>query len=322
MDVKNFFFYPLIAASLCWAFISILKVQEHQDFLKMEYPECTLKNENRELVFFVTMIVLAIGKHPLENSSKNLFIKIITEKRFPLNSEARRSKAQMMGERVFKVTVNIMFLGVLYKIMSGEDCDFFDTRVGGRMDHPLYFNNHPCQKIPKFLDSFYIVKIAYHCYELISTMMFDMKRPDFPEYMLHHFLTFALILFSYSVNYLPIGAAVMFLHDVTDLTTTIFKLVCDVTPDLIQILAYLSMTIGWAYFRLWYFPFHVIGRIFEEIVTFNEKTFNLNLARMLTTFLVFLFMMHIFWFYLMIKGGIKRMMNKDYILVKGTANQN
>jgi|LauGreDrversion4_2_1035121.scaffolds.fasta_scaffold632568_2 hypothetical protein len=82
------------------------------------------------------------------------------------------------------------------------------------------------------------------------------------------------------------------------------------------------MTIGWAYFRLWYFPFHVIGRIFEEIVTFNEKSFDLNLARMLPTFLVFLLMMHIFWFYLMLKGGIKRMMNKDYILVKGTANQN
>ena len=139
----------------------------------------------------------------------------------------------MMGERVFKITVNLLFLIFLFKIMSGEDCEFFDRRVGGRMDHPLYFYNHPCQKIPKYLDSFYITKIAYHCYELVSTIMFDMKRPDFPEYMLHHFLTFALILFSYSVNYLPIGAAVMFLHDITDLTTTIFKLVCDVTPDVI-----------------------------------------------------------------------------------------
>ena len=105
----------------------------------MEYPECTLKNENRELIFFVTMIVLAIGKHPLENGSKNLFYKTITEKKFPLNSEARRDKAKMMGERVFKVTVNLLFLGVLYKIMSGDDCDFFDVRVGGSIEHPLYY---------------------------------------------------------------------------------------------------------------------------------------------------------------------------------------
>jgi hypothetical protein len=74
------------------------------------------------------------------------------------------------------------------------------------------------------------------------------------------------------VNYQPIGAAVMLLHDVTDLTTTIFKLVCDVTPDAIQILAYLLMTVTWAYFRLWYFPKYVIGRMIEEMTTFNEKT--------------------------------------------------
>jgi ceramide synthetase len=80
------------------------------------------------------------------------------------------------------------------------------------------------------MDSFYIFKMSYHCFELMNTIMFDMKRPDFPEYMLHHFLTFTLILFSYVVNYLPVGAAVMILHDVTDLTTTIFKLFCDVTP--------------------------------------------------------------------------------------------
>jgi len=72
--------------------------------------------------------------------------------------------------------------------------------------------------------------MSYHCFELINTILFDKKRSDFPEYVLHHFLTFILILFSYVVNYLPVGATVMILHDVTDLTTTIFKLFCDVTP--------------------------------------------------------------------------------------------
>ena len=80
------------------------------------------------------------------------------------------------------------------------------------------------------MDSFYVFKMSYHCYELIYTIIFDRKRADFPEYMLHHFLTFTLILFSYVCNYLPVGAAVMILHDVTDLFVTIFKLNCDLTP--------------------------------------------------------------------------------------------
>jgi hypothetical protein len=90
------------------------------------------------------MNIVAIGKYPLENYSKILFIKIITERKFPLNSKARKDKAEMMGGRVFKVTVNLLFLGFLFKIMSGDDCDFFDIRVGGSIEHPLYFYNHPC----------------------------------------------------------------------------------------------------------------------------------------------------------------------------------
>jgi TLC domain len=61
----------------------------------------------------------------------------------------------------------------------------------------------------------------------------DRRRADFPEYLLHHFVTFALILFSYALNYMPIGAAVMILHDVTDLGASIFKLTIDVTPFVI-----------------------------------------------------------------------------------------
>ena len=92
----------------------------------------------------------------------------------------------------------------------------------------------------------------------------DSRRADFPEYLLHHFVTCALILFSYALNYMPIGAAVMILHDVTDLGASIFKLTIDVTPFVIQMLGYLTMLISWVYFRLWFFPLFVIKRIYEE----------------------------------------------------------
>jgi len=50
----------------------------------------------------------------------------------------------MLGERIFKVTMNVIHITLLYKIMRGEDCNFLDVRVGGRTEHPLYFYNHPC----------------------------------------------------------------------------------------------------------------------------------------------------------------------------------
>ncbi len=66
-------------------------------------------------------------------------MKSIPEKKFPVGSEARSAKAQMLGERIFKITMNIICVGIMYKIMSGDDCNFFDVRVGGRTEHPLYF---------------------------------------------------------------------------------------------------------------------------------------------------------------------------------------
>ena len=106
--------------------------------------------------------------------------------------------------------------------------------------------------------------MLFRSYELGYTIIFDRKRHDFPEYVLHHFLTFTLIYFSYVVNYLPVGAAVMILHDVTDLTCSIFKMVVDITPMTFQVGGYILMVSTWVYFRLWYFPGFVIARIYEE----------------------------------------------------------
>jgi hypothetical protein len=58
-----------------------------------------------------------------------------------------------------------------------------------------------------------------------------------------------------------VGAAVMLVHDVTDLSVSIFKLLVDVTHYVIQFSAYFQMLGFWIYLRLWYFPFHIIGTI-------------------------------------------------------------
>lgn len=155
--------------------------------------------------------------------------------------------------------------------------------------------------------------MAYHCYELSHTILADRHRVDFPEYVLHHFLTFTLVFFSYLLNYLPIGAAVMVLHDVTDLTASFFKLMIDVTPFALQMTSFVLMLVSWAYFRLYFFPVHVIGRIYEEAQDWRGLVpMNGNSVAMLSGFLFVLFCLHVFWFYIMLKGLIKRFSKQDY----------
>ena len=61
-----------------------------------------------------------------------------------MGSHLRDTKAQMLGERIFKITMNVLCVGLVYYILLGGDCDFLDTRIGGKTEHPLFFYNHPC----------------------------------------------------------------------------------------------------------------------------------------------------------------------------------
>lgn len=128
---------------------------------------------------------------------------------------------------MFKILMNILCVTSLYAIMLNSN--FLDSRLGGANPDPNYFENFPCQKIPPFLDDYYIFRMSFHVFELIKTIIYERDRNDYIEYFLHHLLTAALIFFSYSINQLPVGATVMLLHDITDLTVSFFKVTIDVT---------------------------------------------------------------------------------------------
>lgn len=130
-------------------------------------------------------------------------------------------------------------------------------------------------------------------------------------------MTWALIMFSYFSNYIPIGAAIMLVHDITDMFMSILKLVVDITSRKIEYTAYTIMLAFWIYLRLWVFPFHIIGNMIEEC--YGEKSMpnmNYNVLNMMLAFLFGLLGLHIFWCYLMLNAIYRRIRNpKDLEIV-------
>jgi hypothetical protein len=122
----------------------------------------------------------------------------------------------------------------------------------------IYFRNYPCITTPTYFDDLYVFKMGYHFYELVNTLLFGRSRRDFPEYILHHTVTIALIVVSYYTNCLPIGGAVLIVHDFTDIFVSLFKLVVDLTSDKVQGTIIVINLILWVYLRLWFFPIYVI----------------------------------------------------------------
>lgn len=77
-------------------------------------------------------------------------------------------------------------------------------------------------------------------------------------------MTWALILFSYCSNYIPIGAAIMLVHDMSDLPVTILKLCVDTTTSLVEYATFTTLFSSWIFFRLYVFPFKIVLRMIEE----------------------------------------------------------
>lgn len=167
------------------------------------------------------------------------------------------------------------------------------------------------------------MKISYHLYELLRFTLFERKRDDFPEFLLHHLMTWALIQFSYSCNYIPIGACIMFVHDYSDLLVSVFKICADTTHKYIEMASFLIMFSHWLYFRLYIFPFFLVHRLYEECFQSNMQNMNYGVMNMMMAFLVGLVGLHAFWSSMMIKGLYRKIFNprKMDIVFKDSATR-
>jgi hypothetical protein len=133
IDFKLMILYPGIILSSGWTILNIVKIVGFVDQLKLEKPECTQPNPDKHLIFGLTILILFLLKDRIELNSANFFnaSSVVPYKKFPQDSEARKSKSHMLGERVFKLIVNVFCVGFLLKIMMQPDCDFMDIRIGG-----------------------------------------------------------------------------------------------------------------------------------------------------------------------------------------------
>ena len=110
--------------------------------------------------------MLLLIKRPIEQSSYEIFMRILPEKKFPVESDSRRQKAEMLGERVFRLIIYVASIALLYKILLQEDCDFLSTYLGGTVKNPVYYANYPCITKPRYIEDLYVFKLSYHLYEL------------------------------------------------------------------------------------------------------------------------------------------------------------
>lgn len=173
-----------------------------------------------------------------------------------------------MGESTFKLFIYLVTTIMQFYIL--KQSNFLHKYLWGDQDFPRYWANYPCTQIPNYLDDFYVMKLAYHCKEIVYTLIFHYNRRDLSEFLLHHFVTVFLVLFSYSMNYLPVGAVIMLIHDIPDVMLNCFRISMDCLSFKYYMSAYAGMVLSWLYFRIYFFYYWIIRVIEIEKVEINH----------------------------------------------------
>ncbi|XP_027699874.1 ceramide synthase 4-like isoform X1 [Vombatus ursinus] len=174
----------------------------------------------------------------------------------------------------------------------------------------LCWEKYPKQPLQPALYWWFLLEIVFYL-SLLLTMFSDVKRKDFKEQIIHHLVAITLLYFSYSANFLRIGALVMLLHDVSDVLLEAGKMFnyakwkysCDITFLIFALVFFVS--------RLIFFPTKVIYTTYHHSQSYFQIYFGFYFFNGL---LMILQILHIFWFSL-----ISRMLFK-FILARGVQN--
>lgn len=225
------------------------------DYLRKESPECYQSNPYFWQLFFGTIALLIMVMVPVEAVAKSLFMKALPPNKFPYGSKARVTKSEIISERVFRFFVYCSTTLAIF--WSLKQSNYLHKGLLGSEEYPNFFQNYPCQPLPRFLDDLYVIKLAYHSYETMLTLAFHRGRRDFAEFLFHHILTIALVLYSYSSNFMPVGSVVMIVMDFTDIFVAMFKMAVDVN-EAMQNALFALMFLTWSYYRIYYYSVWVI----------------------------------------------------------------
>lgn len=249
MELKDYLMYLVSVPVALYSLYEAWAVYDGVSTLYTSNPECFKKSANREYAFFGTLLVFCVTAMPLEHSFVRYFNLSLPEDKFPLGSKERTVKALIMAERSFRVIVYTIFTGAAWWIMSKGN--YLTILLGGNTWEPRYYIDYPCQPLPPYQDEFYLVKFAYHFYELMHLSIFLRKRRDFPEMLLHHLMSVVMITYSYATALLPIGAAIMIIMDCSNIFMSLFKAV-EIYPARLPI--FVINLFVWLYMRVLVYP--------------------------------------------------------------------
>jgi hypothetical protein len=160
---------------------------------------------------------------------------------------------------------------------------------------------------PLYFNIYYLGALAFHITDLIWLIGIYELQTDFLMMLLHHMCTISLITFSYLSNYSNVGSIVLFLHDLGDIFVYIVRIFLNTrAPEILKISSGILLLVIYVYTRIYVFM-DLLIEVFKGISThFNWVN------KCLWGFLVFLYILHLYWVFLILKKIFSALFMKTY----------
>lgn len=167
----------------------------------------------------------------------------------------------------------------------------------------------PCNQKATFpLKLMYAFESAAYIYDGIAHRFWNPRKNDYYIMFLHHIVTVLLISASYNPGYFPIGAVVMFLHDISDIAVDMLVIVNQAKLEgkewfFIVEIQYVVTTLNWLFFRNYLYVVKILTPVYNVIYYTDCFMNNMTPYYIFLGLLISLYIMHIYWLYVFLRIG-------------------
>ncbi|OWF56268.1 ceramide synthase 5-like [Mizuhopecten yessoensis] len=167
-------------------------------------------------------------------------------------------------------------------------------------DKPFFWDTKYCwigcskHHVPNDLYWYYTIEMGFYWHMLLM-LMFDSKRKDFPELVVHHIVTVLLLYFSFVSNQLRIGSLVLILHDSNDFMMAPSKMANYAKKQVLAEYFFVVFFVVWLVSKLIIYPFWLVWSATFESLQYIDRN-SLTIAYWsLNSLLWVLQILHIIW---------------------------
>ncbi|KAI6218707.1 TRAM LAG1 CLN8-like proteiny domain containing protein [Aphelenchoides fujianensis] len=212
---------------------------------------------------------------------------------------ARQTKRKKVLETFWRFSAYSFLFAFGCFVLSDKPW-LYDTHQG--------FINYPRHEVDYDVRLYYMLEFGFYISLLVGSVV-DVRRSDFWEMTVHHFVTLALLAFSWIINFARLGSLILLSHDLSDPFLEGAKLVRYTRKHTnLANGIFVVFLLCWTATRLVYFPFVLVltgirdgpALIQPDYEVFNFKQLPYA-PRVLLILLCCLMVLHVFWTFLLVK---------------------